>query len=59
MGEVGPMNRMFISNPSQRLGFMTKCFNRNRAFVRACESKRNQYQELPLTATITKYNMYD
>jgi len=31
---------------------MTKCFNRNRIFVRACESRRNQYQELPLTATI-------
>ena len=46
------MNRMLISNLSQRLGFMTKCFNRNRIFVRACESRRNQYQELPLTATI-------
>lgn len=31
---------------------MTKCFNRNRIFVRACESRRNRYQELPLTATI-------
>lgn len=31
---------------------MTKYFNRNRIFVRACESRRNQYQELLLTATI-------
>lgn len=46
------MNRMLISNLSQRLGFMSKYFNRNRIFVRACESRRNQYQELPLTATI-------
>jgi group II intron reverse transcriptase/maturase len=46
------MNRMLISNLSQRLGFMTKCFNRNRTFVRACESRRNRYQELPLTAPI-------
>ena len=46
------MNRMLISNLSQRLGFMTKCFNRNRTFVRACESRRNQYQELPLTTSI-------
>ena len=46
------MNRMLISNLSQRLGFMTKCFNRNRIFVKACESRRNQYQELPFTATI-------
>lgn len=46
------MNRMLISNLSQRLGFMTKCYNRNRTFVRACESRRNRYQELPLTATI-------
>lgn len=43
---------MLISNLSQRLGFMTKYFNRNRIFVRACESRRNQYQELLLTATI-------
>jgi group II intron reverse transcriptase/maturase len=47
------MNRMLISNLSQRLGIMTKCFNRNRTFVRACEIRRSQYQELPLTATIT------
>lgn len=46
------MDRMFISNLSQRLGIMTKCLNRNRTFVRACESRRNQYQELSLTATI-------
>lgn len=46
------MNRMLISNLSQRLGDMTKCFNRNRAFVRTCENRRNQYQELLLTATI-------
>lgn len=46
------MNRMLISNLSQRLGYMTKYFNRNRIFVRACESRRNRYQELPLTATI-------
>jgi len=46
------MNRMLISNLSQRLGVMTKCFNRNRTFVRACESRGNQYQELLLTATI-------
>lgn len=44
---------MLISNRSQRLGYMIKCFNRNRIFVRACETKRNRYQELPLTATIT------
>jgi len=31
---------------------MIKCFNRNRTFVRACESRRNRYQELHLTATI-------
>jgi group II intron reverse transcriptase/maturase len=43
---------MLISNLSQRLGDMIKCFNRNRAFVRTCESRRNQYQELLLTATI-------
>lgn len=47
------MNRMLISNLSQRLVVMTKCFNCNRTFVRACESRRNQYQELPLTATVT------
>lgn len=46
------MNRMLISNLSQRLGFITKCFNRNRTFVRACESRRNQYQELPFTTPI-------
>nr|YP_009485446.1 cox1I1a maturase [Halamphora coffeaeformis]AVR57510.1 cox1I1a maturase [Halamphora coffeaeformis] len=46
------MNRMLISNLSQWLGCMTKCFYRNRTFVRACESRRNQYQGLPLTATI-------
>jgi len=46
------MNKMLILNLSQRLGFMTKYFNRNRIFVRACESRRNRYQELPLTATI-------
>lgn len=46
------MNRMLISNLSQRLGYVTKCFYRNRIFVRACESKRNRYQELSLTATI-------
>ena len=46
------MNRMLISNLSQRLGFITKYFNRDRIFVRACESRRNRYQELPLTATI-------
>jgi len=45
---------MLISNLSQRLGIMTKCFNRNRTFVRACESRRNQYQELSLTALITR-----
>ena len=43
---------MLISNLSQRLGCMTKCFYRDRAFVRACESRRNQHQELPLTASI-------
>jgi len=31
---------------------MIKCFNRNRIFVRACEIRRNRYQELSLTATI-------
>ena len=31
---------------------MTKCFNRNRIFVKACKIRRNQYQELPFTATI-------
>jgi group II intron reverse transcriptase/maturase len=31
---------------------MTKCPNCNLTFVRACESRRNRYQELPLTATI-------
>jgi hypothetical protein len=46
------MNRMLISNLSQRLGVITKCSDRNRTFVRACESKKNRYQELPLTATI-------
>jgi group II intron reverse transcriptase/maturase len=46
------MNRMLISNLSQRLGCITKCFHRNRTFVRACESRRNQYQELSLTAII-------
>jgi group II intron reverse transcriptase/maturase len=46
------MNRILISNLSQRLGCMTKCFYRNRTFVRACESRRNRYQELPLTARI-------
>lgn len=46
------MNRMLISNLSQWLGCMTKCFYRNRIFVRACESRRNRYQGLPLTATI-------
>ena len=46
------MNKMLILNLSQRLSYMIKCFNRNRTFVRACESRRNQYQELPLTATI-------
>jgi len=43
---------MLILNLSQRLSYMIKCFNRNRTFVRACESRRNRYQELPLTATI-------
>ena len=53
-------NRMLISNLSQRLGFMTKCFNRNRTFVRACESKKNRHQELLLTAsTIPRCNTYD
>lgn len=46
------MNIMLISNLSQRLGCMTKCFYRNRTFVRACESRRNQYQELFLTTSI-------
>ena len=46
------MSRMLISNLSQLLGTMTKCFNCNRTFVKACESRRNQYQELPFTATI-------
>lgn len=46
---------MLISNLSQRLDFMTKCSNRNRTFVRACESRRNRYQELLLTATIALY----
>lgn len=45
---------MLISNLSQRLGIMTKCFNRNRTFVRACESRRNKYQKLSLTALITR-----
>ena len=54
MSEVGYLwIGCLISNLSQRLGFMTKCFYRNRTFVRACESRRNQYQELPLTANIT------
>jgi hypothetical protein len=52
VGEVRPMNKMLILDLSQRLGFMTKCFNRNRIFVRACENRRNRYQELSLTATI-------
>lgn len=47
-----PMNKMLILNLSQRLNSMIKCFNRNRIFVRACESKKNRYQELSLTATI-------
>lgn len=46
------MNKMLILNLSQRLSHMIKCFNRNRTFVRACESRKNRYQELPLTATI-------
>lgn len=46
------MNRMLVSNLSQRLGWITKCFNCNRTFVRACETRRNQYQELPLTANV-------
>lgn len=46
------MNSMLISNLSQRLDCMTKCFHRNRTFVRACESRRNQYQGLFLTGTI-------
>jgi hypothetical protein len=33
---------------------MIKCFNRNWTFVRACESGRNRYQELPLTVTILR-----
>lgn len=48
------MNKMLILNLSQRLSYMIKCFNRNRTFVRACESRRNRYQELPLTATIIR-----
>jgi group II intron reverse transcriptase/maturase len=51
------MNRVLLSNLSQRLSFMIKCFNRHRTFVRACENKRNQYQELPLTAIIILYIM--
>jgi len=43
---------MLIPNLSQRLGRITKCFYRNRTFVRACEIRRNRYQELPLTASI-------
>lgn len=46
------MNKMLILNPSQRLDYMTKYFNYNRIFVRACESRRNRHQELSLTATI-------
>ena len=46
------MNRVHFSNLSQRLGHMTKCFYRDRTFVKACETKRNQYQELSFTATI-------
>jgi group II intron reverse transcriptase/maturase len=42
---------MLISNLSQRLGSITKHLYRNRALVRACESRRNQKQVLPLTAT--------
>jgi group II intron reverse transcriptase/maturase len=46
------MNRVCFSNSSQRLGHMTKCFYRDRTFVKACEIKRNQYQELSFMATI-------
>lgn len=46
------MNRILISNLSQRLGCIIKCFYRNRTFIRACESKRNQYQVLPLITSI-------
>ena len=31
---------------------MIKCFYRDRIFVKACEIKRNQYQELSFTATV-------
>lgn len=46
------MNRVWFSKLSQRLGHITKCFYRDRTFVKACETKRNQYQALPFAATI-------
>lgn len=46
------MNRICFSNLSQRLGHITKCFYRDRTFVKACETKRNRYQDLSFTATI-------
>lgn len=53
------MNRMFFSNLSRRTVIMTEYLNRKEICVRACETTKNQYQGLPLTATIIIINIID